>query len=137
MVQLVNRIGRAMLDDARLIVKVGPKYFVFPISTIEAVVTEGSSLVIISTEGTVRVRATLSRVEMLLTDTTVVRVHRSMLVNLTKIIEAETVNSGEYLVKLNSGRVVPASRKYRAVIDDLLGGFSGDREEIAAASASV
>lgn len=137
MVQLVNRIGRATLDDARLVVKVGPRYFLFPVSTIEAVITEGSSLAIISSEGTVRVRAILSRVEALLTETTVVRVHRSMLVNLTKIIEAETVNSGEYLVKLSSGRIVPASRKYRAVIDNLLGGFSEDCKVIAAASAAA
>jgi DNA-binding LytR/AlgR family response regulator len=131
MVQLVNRIGRALLDDARLVVKVGPKYFVLAVSKIEAVITDGNSLAIISSEGTIRVRATLSQVETLLFDTTVVRVHRSTLVNLTKIVEAETVNSGEYLVKLGSGRVVPASRKYRSVIDGLLGGFSGELAEAA------
>jgi DNA-binding LytR/AlgR family response regulator len=137
MVQLVNRIGQAILDDARLVVKVGPKYLLLPISTIEAVISEGNSLAIISTAGTVRVRAILSRVEALLTETTVVRVHRSMLVNLTKIVEAETVNSGEYLVKLSSGRVVPAGRKYRAVIDSLLGGFSKNCEAKAAAWGSA
>ena len=47
------------------------------------------------------------------------RIHRSIIVNLTKIQEVLPCNSGEYIVVLRGGKELSCSRKYRASIKDL------------------
>jgi two-component system LytT family response regulator len=46
-----------------------------------------------------------------------VRVHRSVIVNFSKIRELQACNSGEYIVVLRNGKELPCSRSYRGALD--------------------
>lgn len=65
-------------------------------------------------------RETISRVSERLNPASFVRIHRSMIVNISKIKELIPVNSGEYIVVLHSGKELSCSRGYRANLQDLI-----------------
>ncbi len=66
-------------------------------------------------------RETISRVSERLNPARFVRIHRSMIVNISKIKELIPVNSGEYVVVLHSGKELSCSRGYRANLQQLIG----------------
>jgi len=66
-------------------------------------------------------RETISRVSERLNPAMFVRIHRSMIVNISKIKELIPVNSGEYVVVLHSGKELSCSRGYRANLQHLIG----------------
>jgi len=59
------------------------------------------------------VRNTLARLEEQLAPGQIVRTHRSYLVNIDKIEEIRTTDTGGYEIHLQSGKTVPLSRGYR------------------------
>ena len=59
------------------------------------------------------VRNTLARLEEQLAPGQIVRTHRSYLVNIDKIEEIRTTDTGGYEIHLRSGKTVPLSRGYR------------------------
>ncbi len=65
------------------------------------------------------VRETIGHLAERLPRTLFARIHRSIIVNLTKIQEVLPCNSGEYIVVLRGGKELSCSRKYRASIKDL------------------
>jgi two-component system LytT family response regulator len=65
-------------------------------------------------------RETISRISERLNPTDFVRIHRSMIVNIRRIKELIPVNSGEYVVVLNSGKELSCSRGYRANLQHLI-----------------
>src|ERR1700733_2319456 len=66
-------------------------------------------------------RETISRVSERLNPASFVRIHRSMIVNISQIKELIPVNSGEYVVVLHSGKELSCSRGYRANLRHLIG----------------
>ncbi len=66
-------------------------------------------------------RETISRVSERLNPASFVRIHRSMIVNISKIKELIPVNSGEYVVVLHSGKELSCSRGYRSNLQHLIG----------------
>lgn len=65
-------------------------------------------------------RETISRIAERLNPAHFVRIHRSMIVNVRRIKELIPVNSGEYVVVLNSGKELSCSRGYRANLQHLI-----------------
>jgi two-component system LytT family response regulator len=65
-------------------------------------------------------RETISRISERLNPADFVRIHRSMIVNVRRIKELIPVNSGEYVVILNSGKELSCSRGYRANLEHLI-----------------
>jgi two-component system LytT family response regulator len=65
-------------------------------------------------------RETISRISERLNPADFVRIHRSMIVNVRRIKELIPVNSGEYVVVLNSGKELSCSRGYRANLQHLI-----------------
>ena len=65
-------------------------------------------------------RETISRISGRLNPADFVRIHRSMIVNVRRIKELIPVNSGEYVVVLNSGKELSCSRGYRANLQHLI-----------------
>jgi two-component system LytT family response regulator len=59
-------------------------------------------------------REAISRISERLNPSHFVRIHRSVIVNVTRIKELIPVNSGEYVVVLHSGKELSCSRSYRA-----------------------
>ena len=68
-------------------------------------------------------RNTLAKLEQQLAPGNIVRTHRSYLVNIDKIEEIRTTDSGGYEIHLESGKTVPLSRGYRDKFRSL---FTGD-----------
>jgi two-component system LytT family response regulator len=66
-------------------------------------------------------RETISRISEQLNPPHFVRIHRSVIVNVTRIKELIPVNSGEYVVVLQSGKELSCSRGYRANLQQLIG----------------
>jgi two-component system LytT family response regulator len=65
-------------------------------------------------------RETISRISDRLNPADFVRIHRSMIVNVRRIKELIPVNSGEYVVILNSGKELSCSRGYRSNLQHLI-----------------
>ena len=66
-------------------------------------------------------RSTLKDLEEKLAGTTIVRVHRSTMVNLSKIVEVATLSKGERQVTLENGAQLKVSRNYREALTPLEG----------------
>lgn len=65
-------------------------------------------------------RETISRISERLDANHFVRIHRSTIVNVSKIKELIPVNSGEYVVVLKSGRELSCSRGYRSALQGIV-----------------
>jgi two-component system, LytTR family, response regulator len=65
-------------------------------------------------------REAISRISERLNPSHFVRIHRSVIVNVTRIKELIPVNSGEYVVVLHSGKELSCSRGYRANLQPLI-----------------
>jgi two-component system, LytTR family, response regulator len=65
-------------------------------------------------------RETISRISERLNPADFVRIHRSMIVNVRRIKELIPVNSGEYVVVMNSGKELSCSRGYRSNLQHLI-----------------
>jgi hypothetical protein len=66
------------------------------------------------------IRTTLAGEEALLQPFRIVRVHRTRLVNLDRVVEVVPRPSGDFELRLDTGETVAGSRRYRAAIDRLL-----------------
>ena len=56
-----------------------------------------------------------------------VRIHRSYIVNVSRIRELQPCNSGEFIVLLRNGKELPCSRSYRHVLRALYSPILGTR----------
>ena len=65
------------------------------------------------------IRATLAKEEPRLKPFGIVRVHRTRLVNLRRVIGVARRASGDFELRLDDGETVPCSRRYRAAISGL------------------
>jgi hypothetical protein len=75
------------------------------------------------------VRGTLAAEEARLTSFNIVRVHRTRLVNLTRVSGLKTGANGDFELTLDTGQAISGSRRYRDAVTSI--------EELAANSASV
>jgi two-component system, LytTR family, response regulator len=66
------------------------------------------------------IRNTISDIEEKLDPHHFLRVHRSIIVNVSKIKEVQPCNSGEYVVVMRSGKELSCSRTYRAAIASIV-----------------
>lgn len=66
------------------------------------------------------VRHTMNELENKLNPRMFLRIHRSYIVNVAKIRGVQPCNSGEYMVRLHSGKELPSSRGYRTKLDSIL-----------------
>ena len=66
------------------------------------------------------VRSTITEAEARLDGGRFARIHRSVIVNVDKIKELRACNSGEFIVTLTTGKMLPASRGYRENIEGLV-----------------
>ncbi|HKR60604.1 MAG TPA: LytTR family DNA-binding domain-containing protein [Pyrinomonadaceae bacterium] len=66
------------------------------------------------------VRGTMNRLEARLDPQTFLRIHRSIIVNLSRVKELQSLFRGEYVVKLRDGTELTSSRSYRDKLQPLL-----------------
>lgn len=106
----------------RLVVKNAGRVFFLETSDIEWVEAEGNYVSIHTPSKTHLLRETISNLEARLDPRRFVRIHRSTLVNVTRIQELQPWTHGDYYVILRDGTRLTASRNYRDNLESVLGG---------------
>jgi hypothetical protein len=104
----------------RLIIKKIGKEFIIKISDIEWIEASGNYMNLFIGERCYPFRSTMSALIGRLDPKQFVRVHRSSIVNIDVISEILPLESGDYQIKLNHGKKIRLSRRYRENIKSLL-----------------
>jgi two-component system LytT family response regulator len=110
--------GAAYLD--RVFVKDQDRMVHLPIREIEALEAMGNYVKIHARSRTFVVRASLTSIEARLNPSMFLRVHRSHIVNLTKVSELAVAKHGDFTIILRSGHTLPLSRVYRDRFDSFV-----------------
>lgn len=115
--------ARATVTTDRLVVQTGKGETIIRRDDIEHLEAARNYVTVSTGERDYLVRNTLAKLEEQLAPGQIVRTHRSYLVNIDKIEEIRTTDSGGYEIHLESGKTVPLSRGYRDKFRSL---FTGD-----------
>lgn len=105
--------------DAKLAITDGGSTALVPFDSIDWVDAAGDYMCVHSQGKTYVMRSTLKDLEERLAGSTIVRVHRSTLVNLGKISEITVLPKGERQLTLENGAAIKVSRNYRDVLAQL------------------
>ena len=105
----------------RLAVRVGERTRLVDVAEIEYFEAEANYVRLRGPRGAPLMRETLSALEAKLDPARFVRVHRSVIVQVGRIAEVESLFSGEYVLYLHSGAHITTGRTYRAVVQQACG----------------
>lgn len=90
---------------------------------------------------TLLTRSSLNRLESMLSAERFVRIHRSAIVNLDQICHLEPQPGGEYIVTLNGGKQLKASRRHVCDLMKSIRGHAGEEHlldtEVSSATVSI
>jgi two-component system LytT family response regulator len=100
--------------DNRLVIKVNGRVVFLDLDSIDWVEAAANYVRLNVGKDSYVLRETLGGISERLDAKHFVRIHRSMIVNVSKIKELIPVNSGEYVVVLKNGKELSCSRGYRA-----------------------
>ena len=104
----------------RVVVKSGGRVFFLGVTEIDWIEAAGNYVRLHAGRESHLVQGTMSRLEGRLDPKLFVRVHRSTIVNITRIKELHPLFHGEYVIKLACGRELTSSRGYRDNLQRLL-----------------
>lgn len=103
----------ATVASDRIIVQTGKGETIIRRDDIECLESARNYVTVSTAERDFLVRNTLNKLEQQLAPGRIVRTHRSYLVNIDKIEEIRTTESGGREIRLQGGKIVPLSRGYR------------------------
>jgi DNA-binding LytR/AlgR family response regulator len=107
------RAPAARVTTDRLVVQTGKGETIIRRDDIEYLEAARNYVTVSTGERDFLVRNTLAKLEEQLAPDQIVRTHRSYLVNIDRIEEIRTTDTGGYEIHLKSGKTVPLSRGYR------------------------
>jgi two-component system LytT family response regulator len=119
--ELLSRLDERSRYLQRIPVKQGTKTQFVPTANVEVFEAEANYVRLWVGDRSVLIRDTLTHLETQLDPARFRRVHRGLIVQLPRVLEAESLFAGEYVLTLQSGRKVTTGRTYRAVVQDALG----------------
>ncbi len=119
--RLLERLDGGSRYLQRLSVRQGARTQLVPVANIELFEAEANYVRLWAGEKSVLLRETLSNLEQQLDPARFQRVHRSLIVQVARVIEAESLGSGEYVLRLASGRKITTGRSYREAVQQRLG----------------
>jgi hypothetical protein len=108
-----SRAHQATVTTDRLVVQTGKGETIVRRDDIEYLEAARNYVTVSTGERDFLVRNTLAKLEQQLAPGQIVRTHRSYLVNIDKITEIRSTETGGYEIHLESGKTVPLSRGYR------------------------
>lgn len=100
----------------QLLVSVGKSRVTVAVELIESIAAAGNYVVVTWLEHEGLLRGTLASIAELLDPAVFVRVHRSTIANLTKVLRATPLADGSWRLEMRSGAQVVVSRTYRDLI---------------------
>lgn len=116
---LLESTRTAHPEPARFAIRSGDRTTFISLDEIDWVEASANYVLIHAGNQAYQLRESIGRMAERLDPNRFVRVHRSVIVNLKKIRELQSCNSGEYMVVLKNGKELPCSRGYRAALDTL------------------
>jgi hypothetical protein len=118
----VHQIESSPRQSARpyLVVKEGERYLLVPVSTVHWLEATGNYVRLHCEHGGHLIRSTLSAVEARLAPGRFQRVHRSWIVNLEHVREAQPWNKGGWILVTRKGFKVPVGQQYHDVLSKIL-----------------
>jgi two-component system LytT family response regulator len=119
--QLANRFGAEPKYLQRLVVKMGDRVLLLNVGEVDWLEAAGNYVCVHAGKQSHIVRDSLSHLESCLDPGHFARIHRSTLVNLDRIRELRPHWHGDYKIILQSGQVLPLSRRYREALTGKLG----------------
>ena len=108
-------------QNDRLVVKSAGKVFFVPYDDIDYIEAAGNYLKLHVGEMEHLIRETMTNVEGKLDAEKFVRIHRSAIVNISRIKELQSMFHGDFVVVLKTGIELPLSRGYRERVQQRLG----------------
>jgi len=117
---LIDDIERVRSHRTRVPIKSDGRVTFLPVEEIDWIESSDNHVKIHAKGETHVLRRTLQSMQASLSPTDFVRVHRSSIVNVTRIEEIQPWFNGEYIVVLRDGTKVQSSRGYRARLEALM-----------------
>ena len=112
---LLNRLARDRSPDL-VALKVDDRHILIDAATIDCIEVTDKVVIVQTAEQTYRVRETLNRIEQRLPSEQFVRIHRSVIVNITRVKEIQPWFQGDYVLILKNGKRLMSGRAYRDVV---------------------
>ncbi len=108
-------------DKTRLVIRTSGKIILVNTEDIRWVEAYDYYVRIHCREETYLIRESLKSMDEKLPEEKFMRVHKSAIVNMTRVRSLEHLQNAEYMINLDDGTAVKVSRSYRARVDDYLG----------------
>jgi two-component system, LytTR family, response regulator len=106
--------------DDRLIVKSGGRVIFVPVDEIDWIEADANYVRLhLTGKDPLLFRKPISHLAEQLDNSGFIRIHRSYIVNVSRIRELQPCNSGEFIVSLRDGKELPCSRSYRRALQAL------------------
>ncbi|GAB1343958.1 LytR/AlgR family response regulator transcription factor [Gemmatimonas sp.] len=105
----------------RIVVRHGARAQFVPTAGLDYLEAEGNYVRLHAGDKSWIVRETLAALESNLDPARFLRVHRSIIVHLPRVVASESLYAGEYVLTLANGSTVTAGRSYRVAVQDALG----------------
>ena len=113
-------LGSSRQTDDRLIIKSGGRVIFVPIDEIDWIVAQANYVrLYVTGKDSHLFRQPISKLAEQLDSSRFIRIHRSYIVNVSRISELQPCNSGEFIVLLRNGKELPCSRTYRRALEAL------------------
>lgn len=118
--KLLSLLRHVNTDTDRLVVRSAGKVVFLRASEIEWIEAAANYIKLYSQQRVLTVREKISSLEEALPAGKFMRIHRSVIVNLSMVQEIQPCGGGEFVVILRTGRELPLGRTYRSKIDELI-----------------
>ena len=113
-------LGSSRQTDDRLIIKSGGRVIFVPIDEIDWIEAQANYVRLhVAGKDSHLFRQPISKLAEQLDSSRFIRIHRSYIVNVSRISELQPCNSGEFIVLLRNGKELPCSRTYRRALEAL------------------
>jgi len=113
-------LGSSRQTDDRLIIKSGGRVIFVPVDEIDWIEAQANYVRLhVSGKDSHLFRQPISKLAEQLDSSRFIRIHRSYIVNTSRISELQPCNSGEFIVLLRNGKELPCSRTYRRALEAL------------------
>lgn len=117
----VERIEGRTRYLQRITVRTGARTQLVPVAGVDYFEAEENYVRVRTGDRSYLIRDTLSGLVERLDPAQFTRVHRSLIVQTSRVVEAESLVGGEYVLLLSTGRKLTSGRKYRAAVQAALG----------------
>ena len=108
-----SRFGESKIGESRIAIKTTGRILFIDAADVVAVEAQGNYVMLHHKSSAHLLRESISVVEEKLSGRGFIRIHRSVLVNATKVEEVRRLSTGEHSLRLTNGKQYTVTRTYR------------------------